>query len=391
MNKSDLIQNTPNSREAVPAAKGVQALSRFLNSHQWTAYFLGMLIFLFSSLLYFSVSGMLSSSASAAATGAETGLLVISLAGFALVAGLLYLLYKRSANLPAKEQMRYYELGNVQPLTPEQATALRLNIVEMYHDGFWLNTLEYYPCDVRVNNPKFKPTSFYVANRSVYRQGLNDDWGLVSKAQYERMVQELFDGMHSRLFALDIDYALHYKSYVRGATPEHLKTLENQNANFVNRLAGLIDKPADYITACFEARSAKPKSLIWGFDLWRVIPMSREAFMAGYISEAEAWTNILRASDLIHYLFDSFESFYDNLRLGNAYWSNDLKITTRRLDMWKLYDKECNWQQRQLPWSAGHHPDITENMRTGFTEYVRSKNKAHQEVGFRLGDGPAEG
>ncbi|MGV3762611.1 DUF1266 domain-containing protein [Parapedobacter sp.] len=391
MIKSDLIQNTPNSREPMPAAKGVKALSRFLNSHQWTAYFLGMLVFLFSSLLYFSVSGIIKGNMAAGASDAETMLLGISLTGFAIVIGLLYILYRQSANLPAKEQLRYYQLGNVQPLTPEQASALRLNIVEMYHNGFWLKTLEYYPCDVRVDNPKFKPTSFYIADRNVYRQGLNDDWGVVSKAQYENTVSELFDGMHSKLFALDIDYVLNYKSYVRGATPDHLKNVESQNANFVNRLAGLIDKRVTYVTACFEASTDKPKPLIWGFDLWRIIPISREAFMAGYISEAEAWTHILRASDLIHYLFDSFESFYDNLRLGNAYWSNDLKVTTKRLAMWKLYEKECNWPQRTLPWAAPRRPEITDDMHTGFAMYVRSKNKSHQEVGFRLGDGSADG
>src|SRR5690606_26361242 len=116
--------------------------------------------------------------------------------------------------------------------------------------------------------------------------------------------------------------------------------------------------------------------------------MSREAFMAGYISEAEAWTNILRAADLIHYLFDSFEAFYDNLRLGNAYWSNDLKTTTRRLEMWNLYNETCDWPQRQRPWPV-RHPEITEHMQTGFAAYIRSKNKVHREVGFRFGDDDA--
>lgn len=388
MNNPDLIQNTPNTRECVPVAKGVKALARFFEAQQWTAYFLGMLAFLFGALLYFSVSGMLKNGTSTAAVGSnpEVVLLGISIAGFVLVAGLLYLLYKRSAILPAKEQMQYYRLGKVMPLTAAQARALRLHIVEMHHGGFWLKTLEYYPCDIRVNDPKFKPTSFYVANRSNYKQGLNEDWGVVSKAQYDNMVEELFGGMHSKLFALDMDYSLNYKSYVRGSTPEDLRSIENQNTNFINRLAGLIDKPTAYVNACFEEQPNKPKLLVWGFDLWRVIPMSREAFMAGYIAETDAWNNILKASNLIYYLFDSFESFYDNLRLGNAYWSNDLKVTTKRHEMWKLYDKECDWPQRNLPWTIEQKPEISDGMRTGFAQYIRQKNKSHNEVGFRFSD-----
>lgn len=391
MNSHDLVQNTPNTREPVPAANGAKALARFLNAQQWTVYCLAMLVFLFGALLYFSVSGMLDgNSPTRPKSSAETILLGISMTGFVVITGLLYLLYKRSANLPAKEQLQYYRLGNVPPLTAAQARALRLHIVEMYHGGFWLKTLEYYPCDIRVNDPKFKPSSFYVAERSNYKQGLNEDWGIVSKAQYDNMIEELLGGMHAKLFALDMDYSLNYKSYVRGGTPEDLKNIESQHANFINRLAGLIDKPAAYVTGCFNERPGKPKPLIWGFDLWRVIPMSREAFMAGYISEADAWNNILTASDLIYYLFDSFESFYDNLRLGNAYWSNDLKVTAKRLDMWKLYDKECNWPQRNLPWAITQTPRISEEMRTGFAQYIRQKNKSHNEVGFQFsnnGDG----
>lgn len=384
-NNHELIQNIPNSREPVPNDKGSKAFARFLNTNQGTAYTLFMLVFLFGALLYFSVSGILKRDAATSASGSEMGLLWLSLIGLLALCLLAYSLYRRSATRPVKEQLRYYELGNVKPLSPVQELALRLNIVEMYQDGFWIKTLEYYPCDIRVKDPKFKPTTFYVADRSNYKAGLNEDWGVVSKAQYENMVEELFGGMHSKQFALDMDYMLHYQTYARGATAEELKTIQNQNANFVNRLAGLIDKPSAYVTSCFDEQQDKPKPLIWGFDLWRVIPMSREAFMAGYISEEEAWQHILRASALIYYLFESFESFYDNLRLGNAYWSNDLKTTTKRLEMWKLYERECDWPQRGLPWISDSRPELPEDMLTGFASYVRSRNKPHNEVGFKFG------
>src|SRR5690606_34506539 len=128
----------------------------------------------------------------------------------------------------------------------------------------------------------------------------------------------------------------------------------------------------------------KPKPLIWGFDLWRVIPMSRNAYMAGDITEDEAWKNMLKAADLACYLFDSFEAFYDNYRLGNAYWSNDLEITNLRLQMWKLYEEKCDWEERNLPWRSDNTPEISTAMQTGFAEYIKSRNKKYTEpIGFK--------
>lgn len=386
MNDQRLLQNTPNSREYDPKSKGAKAFAVFLDGAGWLTYTLGILVFFLIALLCFTVQGLSQNQFGNKTGSSEVGLILICVGGIVLVAFYTTFLYRKSVNRPLQDQMRYYELGNVRPLTPVQQRALRLHLVEMYQGGFWLNTLEYFPCDVRVSSPKFKPKSFAVAERHVYKQGLNQDWGIVSEAQYHTMTAELFDGMHSRLFALDMDYALHYDTYLRGKNVEDRKVIESQNANFINRLAGLIDKPATYVMACVERRTDRPESLIWAFDLWRVIPMSREAFMAGYISEEQAWKNILRSANLIYFLFDSFEDFYDNLRLGNAYWSNDLNVTSDRLEMWKLYIDKCDWPQKDLPWASPETPEISEDMQTGFKAYVGSKNKAHHEVGFRFND-----
>ena len=50
----------------------------------------------------------------------------------------------------------------------------------------------------------------------------------------------------------------------------------------------------------------------------------------------------LFAVNIEYYLFDSFVALYDNYRLGNAYWSNNLGTTSRRLQMWELYHARCN-------------------------------------------------
>lgn len=381
MTKNNLLQNTPKSREPLPNKVDAKSIAKFFNNNQGKIYLLGLLLFFFISILYYAVTG---GAINSPAIDTTNFLLWIGVIGILMVAALFYLVYKRSASIPTKEQLRYYELGNVKPLSAEQAKALRLHIVEMYHDGFWLNTLEYFPCNVRVNNPKFSPTSFFVADKSIYKAGINEDWGIVSKEQYEQMVEDLFGGMHSQLFAIDMDYTIHYASYARGGSPDDLKKINAGNQNFINRMAGLVEKSSSYVMECFQERAGKPKPLLWGFDLWRVIAMSREAFMAGYATEEEAWKNITKASSLIYYLFDDFESFYDNRRLGAAYWSNDLKTTTAHMGMWKLYNEQCDWPQKDLPWTMDSVPEIPDEMRTGFAGYIQSKNKLHKEVGFKI-------
>src|SRR5690606_18944521 len=71
MTNPDLIQNTPNTREPIPAIRGAKAFVRFFEAQQWTTYFLGMLAFLFGALLYFSVSGMLKGGSSSTGPGSN--------------------------------------------------------------------------------------------------------------------------------------------------------------------------------------------------------------------------------------------------------------------------------------------------------------------------------
>lgn len=283
-----------------------------------------------------------------------------------LVLGLfVFFSIRKEQYLEIKEQQKYYRLGLVKKLNTQQRQALRLNLVDSYYCGHWSETLERLPCKARLQDKTFKPLTFDLNDTKVYQQDLNENWGVLNKTQYTKIVEQLFEGMHSKGFAY----------YIQSESKK----------NMIEQLAGLTRKPESYILDCNKERNKKPKKLIWGFDLWRIIPISRDAFMAGYITEEEAWKNILKASDIIYYLFDNHNDFYDNYRLGNAYWSNDLNITMDRLERWKEFDEKCDWPLRKLPWSTPENIELPNHMITGFAAYTIKENDRNETntIGFR--------
>lgn len=283
----------------------------------------------------------------------------------------LFSFLNKERSLAIKEQLRYYELGQVRPLNTEQRQALRLNLVNMYYSGDWCETLESYPCTIGLGGKAFKPRTFDVIDEKFPQQQLNEDWGILNTKQYNMMVEKIFKGLHSKLFAYDIQSEV--------------------AESMVEQLSGLIKKEEEYVWHCNESLNHKPKKLIWGFDLWRIIPMSRNAFMAGYINEEVAWTNILKASKCIYYLFDNHEDFYTNYRLGHAFWSNDFNATTDRLNKWNFFNENCDWPIRNLAWDqpASIEDIMPEEMKTNFSAYISevSQERTTNPIGFNLDKG----
>lgn len=380
-----LMQNMPNSREKPPRTRNIfAAFSQLGNAKSTLIYLSGGLGFFLLVFVSITIKNTIN--------GTLWDVSFITSLPFAGVVLTLILLFtfiwltlSRERNRHIQEQKRYYELGKVEPLNSTQQKALRLELADMYYSGFWVNTLEYYPCEIRVDRKLFTPATFSIADAQTYKRSINDDWGIVSAPQYRQMVVELLNGMHAKQFALDMEYTLNVADYLNPYQQEEEKNnIKIQNNAYLNQLAGLIEKPVSYVESCCVERNEKPKQLIWGFDLWRVLPMSRNAYMAGYISEEEAWEHILRASELAYYLFDSYESFYDNYRLGNAYWSNNLDTTSNRLQKWKLYEQNCDWEERNISWTYSEAPVISEEMKTGFANYVAGRlKKQGSQIGFK--------
>ncbi|PUB25907.1 uncharacterized protein DUF1266 [Elizabethkingia sp. YR214] len=271
------------------------------------------------------------------------------------------------------EQRKYYKCYEAQWLSEEKREALQLDAPDGYQYGEWMETLEYWPCEVRGVRPAdFK--TFLVTTKEERLMGNDQCWGVLSEQSYNEIIERLFNGMHSRFFAAD-------------------KTLMEVNARqkMISRIAELTQLPEDYAQACWQQRDNRPPQLFWGFDLNRIIELSRTSFMAGLISEETAWKNILKSSAYIHALFDDIDNYYNNFRLGHAYWSNDFKLTSEKLKGHKAYADECDWPIKKISWHKNKPDILPEVIQKGCEEFVAFETRKNQHntiKGFQQGSNP---
>lgn len=272
------------------------------------------------------------------------------------------------------EQKRYYRLYGANWLPKEKQEALQLDAPDAYPLGEWLETLEYWPCEARGAKPEdFK--TFLVTTKEERLVSNDESWGVLTERSYHETVEQLFNGMHSRLFAAD-------------------KTLmlEDTKQKMVNRIAELTQLPESYVQSCWQPKDNRPPQLLWGFDLNRVIELSRTSFMAGLISEEAAWENILKTSCFAHALFDSLDDFYTNFRLGHAYWSNDFKLSSEKLKGHKTYNNNCDWPIKKINWHKNDVsvlPEVIKNACEEFVAFETRKNQHNVIKGFQLGNNEA--
>lgn len=365
----ELLQNTPLSRKNPP--KNDTFLQAYQNLESNAK--VGLSILGTATLFFLLVIGMgfyevfgnpANGDGISISTLLEPDFIAIILGVGVSIFFILFFLNKQR-KLAIKEQQAYYKLGNVKPLDIDQKKAIRLNLVHMFYFGGWSNTLEVFPCNIRLGKQKFNPKTFDIQHDKLYQQYLNEDWGVLNRDQYTEMIGRLFDGMHSKWFAQDIQ--------------------SDSAEDMINQISGLTKVDKEYIKECGTVLDDKPKKLIWGFDLFRVIPMSRWAFMSGYISEGEAWSHILKASELIYFLFDSHEDYYDNYRVGHAFWSNNFEACTDRLEKWKNFKERCDWPSKNLEWTKPEAIELPDNMKTNFAEHLSDiqKDKQITPIGFR--------
>lgn len=285
-------------------------------------------------------------------------ILSVSLIGFILY-GIFLSIYTffRIKNMPITEQKNYYRQAGLSVLPEEKRQALRLDIVGSYDSGFWIETLEHYPLKSRVS-----PNSQYhflpLSDVQDHQSQLHKDWGILDKAGYLEMLHRLWAGMHSKHFAVDAVMT---------------------NGEMFKTLGALIEESPEYVQQCSCSVNGRPPALLWGFDLWRALVLSRNSFVAGYISEDMAWEHILKTADYVYQLFDNFDAFYTNYRLGNAYWSRDFDMSKERLARFRLYKTYCDWPIAQLSWPERKDIDMEDYMRNGFADWVNSALQEHME------------
>lgn len=289
---------------------------------------------------------------------------VLFLAGTALLIAIARRLMLKSV----AEQKKYYRLaGNAGWLPSEKREALQLEANYCYQAGSWVETLEYWPSEVRLSR-MVRFSTFQLATTEDRLAGNDQAWGVLSERSYTERVDMLFAGMHSRLFAAD----------------RQVMTPQNRDA-MTARMAELTQLPERYIRACWEPAGSKPAQLVWAFDLQRVVELSRTSFMAGIISEQMAWEQILKASAYAHALFNNLDDFFNNYRLGHAYWSNDFRKTNELAQMHKNYNNDCRWPIKDVPWTHKDVDSLPEVIRSGCKEYVEEevRRNTRQSIGFQ--------
>ena len=85
-----------------------------------------------------------------------------------------------------------------------QRQALHLHLVDAYYHGSWVETLEFSPCKARLAGKPFTPKTFGIEHEKLAQQSLNENWGVLNSKQYHNIAKRLFEGMHSQIFAYDI-------------------------------------------------------------------------------------------------------------------------------------------------------------------------------------------
>jgi Protein of unknown function (DUF1266) len=270
------------------------------------------------------------------------------------------------------EQEQYYKLAKIAPLSVEQRLALQLVLPINYADGGWSETLENWPSEVRFKDKQPKFSTFSPRRKTEELLSLEQSWGVLSQKSYERTADNLFNGMHSARFAYESKY--HGDDSHGSASKFEVRK---------ERLSELTQLSAEYINNCCRITQSSSPKLLWGFDLWRVSQLAGNAFIAGIITEEQAWADKLKAARYAHVLFESLESFMQNYLLGVAYWSDDLDTTRDRMHRIQDYQTHCDWPISKLAWPEKNQTDLPEPVRTGCEAIVNERRRV--EYGSPIG------
>ena len=252
----------------------------------------------------------------------------------------------RAANLSVSEQKRYYDVGKVpQGLSQVQRKALQLDGVNAA--SLWTETIEYWPVKTRIEQDHVQFQTFELEDVQSVKKALDSNWGVLSKKDFYGTLAALQAGMHCQNYLHDV--------------------LGERRNELMERLVSLTGFERAYIDSLTIGQAfGEPPKLIWAWDLWRIIPLCRDAFMAGFVTEEEAWAPILETSRWLHALFNSLEEYHKNLCVGYAYWSTDYASVQRRIEVLTEFEKNIPYRPiRELSWDKQPMSVLPENILMG--------------------------
>lgn len=240
--------------------------------------------------------------------------------------------------LPRREQEAYWRLTGIRPGTDRQQELLALDSQSDYAIGGWNSTLDYGPAAHRLpaevlakqqaaRRPRPLFTTMPLFTATDLRARLDNDHHIAS-------------GRDTELFAAD---ALGEASLsARFSTVLH----GEQGERMLGRLASLTGLSEWDLRELDDPEGDRPARLLWGADSQRVISIVRMAHLADHVDAATAWRLIERAAEPAEGLFDSWDAYWANVRIGVAFFTDRLEAVQR-------FDESLA-ALRRSDWPAAH-------------------------------------
>jgi hypothetical protein len=202
-------------------------------------------------------------------------------------------------------------------LTPAQGWALATVAVSNQQNGF-----SHYLLGGEPVNPQAQVNAIY---------GLKNWWGVTTKEETNEVLQWLLSEGHHKEYE-------QLAAVVSAASENDYQTLlqkYDSNPEVVFKLKFARDN---------HAKLGKKSLLAW--DLCRYVQVAGLAYVAGYMTEEEAWEKIMPAAKIIQDTFDSWADMGDNYLTGRQYWAGE---RNERLDY--IYTLLKNEKDNHSPWN----------------------------------------
>lgn len=245
-------------------------------------------------------------------------------------------------SLPRREQQRYWQLTGLPSLTDPQQQLLALDSQSDYAIGGWNSSLDYAPAwsrmpdELRRSREHDAKRQFFVTMPlfavAAMRADLDQRHHIASSADVE-------------LFAVDAlaesSMSARFHSVLHGPDGERM----------LARLASLTGRSQWDLRALDEDRSDGPARLLWGADSQRVISVVRMAHLADHIDADTAWRLIARAAEPAWGLFDSWDAYWTDVRVGVAFFTDSLDAV-QNFDQSLAALQDSTWPAARVPFRS---------------------------------------
>jgi hypothetical protein len=182
----------------------------------------------------------------------------------------------------------------------------------------------------------FEPTS---QNAAAVQQLLSQWWGIENRDQLLETLAWIEAGGHRRSFD-------EIAAYVTGAAPDQMQQL-------MDSVSG-DPELQNQVDVAVEQGGQLAGISISGWDYSRYIWLCGQGYVAGYLTEAEAWSMIMPAARALQSTFDSWQDLSSNYLVGRRFWSysqtliSGAQFTDTRRAL--LVDADSPWVV--IPWDT---------------------------------------